>query len=180
MFSLWFLAFPLACWVCSPTKLSMKPRALTRGKAGLLPALNFLLRVIKNKVSLLICFYTQFSHSVLPSSLLLLAFSLLGFSRIFFFLRKVERKKSPSTWQKETKFLQVNLQKGNNSYLRDSSTHAHSRGSEAWSITCSINRDFSFRESHSWLKTAQFKMPFCFHFQIHFWGKWIWFRKRFF
>lgn len=97
-------------------------------------------------------FFTQFSHSALLS-FLLLASSLLGFPRIFFLLMKVERKKTLfSKWQKKgTKFLQVSLQNGKNSYLQlhDSSTHANLRNSEALSITYSVNWDFSFGESHS-------------------------------
>lgn len=140
---------------------SMKPRGLTIGKAVVLPGRNFLLRVVKNKASLLFCFCAVF---ILCSALFPLAAGILliGVFKDLFFLKESREEKDClfSTWQKETKFLQVNLRKGNNSYLLDSSTHANIRGSEAWSITFRVNWDFSFRESHSWLKkTTRFKMP---------------------
>jgi len=72
------------------------------------------------------------------------------FKDIFFLEENREEKDSLfSMWQKERKFLQVNLQKGNNSCLLHSSTHANIRGSEACNIAFSVNWGFSFRESHS-------------------------------
>lgn len=94
-FSLWFLVFPLVCLVCTSAKMFMKPRGLTIRKAVLLPGL---ISIVKNKALLLFCFFTQFSSCVLPSSLLLLASPLLGFSGFltfsFFLLRKIEEKDS--------------------------------------------------------------------------------------